>query len=446
MRWLLFASLAIGFGCGGHDTAVIDASGNGDGNGSATDGAVTDTTGANPSTVTLTLNNRPNNAAMFSFIVAYQDGSGPWTIAPAPVGDTYSFTVNAPVYGVAWTCIATVAGPTSQRQVTAAHFAKVERTSVTMDVPARCTDRNTFVGLSGNVTNTGGGFVLVQYGERAAFAANNGNYAFEVQPGTRDLIVSHLSPTGIGNDFAADASVIQRGVTINAMTTRNIDFSTAVATQSFPVTVGAPVNTRVSTRTTLFTTGTTFASLVNETVPAFETISLDATQMDAGDVYDQSITVGSAGQFATTTNATAAPAALTYAAPTPLGGAIASVPTTNPYPQIKTTWAAYSNTIGYNFVALQTLTQPQCGGGPACTIGWTTYLSPGVTGSSPTYQMPDLSGLTGWNAKLQPITGTQVVGTMQAMTSTAGVTDFPPARPTVGTQRAFVRSDWTVTP
>ena len=69
-----------------------------------------------------------------------------------------------------------------------------------------------------------------------------------------------------------------------------------------------------------------------------------------------------------------------------------------------------------------------------------------VTGTSPAYRMPDLSALAGWNVKLQPVVGTMVVGAVQAMTSTAGANDFPAGRPAVGTQRAFVRSDWTVTP
>src|SRR6266496_3413401 len=95
MRACLACLLAVAVGCGDDSSTNPDGSMGGDGSGSQ------------GQTVTLTLTNRPNDAAMFTFIVAYQDGSGPWTVAPAPSGDTYSLPVASSSYSVAWTCVGT---------------------------------------------------------------------------------------------------------------------------------------------------------------------------------------------------------------------------------------------------------------------------------------------------------------------------------------------------
>src|SRR5262245_38099352 len=122
MRGLLVFLAACGF----HSSGGMPDGSTGGGDGSDTG----DGSSGSGTAITLTLTNRPNNAATYSFVVAYQDGSGPWTVAPAPTGDTYTFTVNAPSYGVAWTCAGIGGGTANQlRTVTEAHFAVAERTS-----------------------------------------------------------------------------------------------------------------------------------------------------------------------------------------------------------------------------------------------------------------------------------------------------------------------------
>src|SRR4051812_38425480 len=83
-----------------------------------------------PTTITVTLRNRPDTPASFSFLVAYQDGTGAWQLAPAPTGDVYTFTVSSGIYGVGWTC---VTGPAtaSVREVHRSYFAVAERASFT---------------------------------------------------------------------------------------------------------------------------------------------------------------------------------------------------------------------------------------------------------------------------------------------------------------------------
>jgi hypothetical protein len=444
MRRALLSSIALcALGCDGSGSDAVDANGSGSGGDDAGGGS------ASPRTVKLTIPSRPNNATAFSFVVAYQDGSAPWAEAPAPTGDTYSFTINAPSYGVAFTCIANVPGTTASqvRSVTTAHFAVGERTELTLELPARCSDRlGQPIMLSGTVFNRPlGGVLSVQWGTRSAFVgAQSGNFTLTAPPGTHDLIVVHGVPLGNG-DFYVDSALVQRDVTLSATATLSLDFAGARPTPSFPVTIDA-VNARALATTTLFTANSTVAALVRETGD-WETRSLAASQAVATDVYDQSITVSRLGESATITNATSSPAAQTWVAPAPLGAATAEAISKMPYPTLATSWPAYANVAGYTWSATQQLANQQCGGNTACTVVWSAYLSPGVVGAMPAYVMPDLAGLPGWKSALELAGGQPVAGSVTAFTSSVGPGDFPPSTPpTSGTKRAFVRSDFALTP
>jgi hypothetical protein len=436
------------FACGGNSTsgggvdAATDAAGSG----------APDAPGG-PTTVNVTLVNRPNNAATFGFLVAFQDGDGAWTLAPAPTGDTYALPIASGRYGVAWTCAATGngGGGGAARDVVLGYFTVADRPSLTATIPDRCTDRITPVTLSGTVSNLGatGGRYTVRIGARTAIVtAGTGAYTIDVPPGTYDLVLTHAPAATIGGgaDSVAEKALVQRAVDLSATKTMNLDFSKAVATQSFAVTIATTGGARGSTSTTLYTANATAAVLARDTTAPYASIALAAAQGVGTDVYDQSITVAGTGQSATTTDATATPGALTWSAPTPLGGALATVAATAPYPQIKATWSAYANAIGYQWAATQAQTGAACGGAPACATTWIADVSSAWLGSAASYQMPDLSKLAGWNAEFQYVTGAQVTGTVQAMTSSDGATDFPAGTPKAGTTRAFVSSDWTVTP
>jgi len=438
---------ALQSGCGGHGGAAGPDAGSGiDGNNSD---------GGGSGHVDITLINRPNAAATFDFLVAYQDGDGPWQLAPAPTGDVYSLPISSGRYAVAWTCVTNTGGTggvTGLRQTDLFYSTVAEHPSLTRAIAARCTDRITTVTLSGVVSNlTASGRTLASYSDLSAVVSPTiGNYTLATPTGTRDLLVMH-TPILVGGggvtDVAIDEAIVQRGLAVTANATANVDFTTAAATQTFPVTVALTGNQRATVSTTLYTAGGTIAELVHDTAAPFETTSLAAAEMRGSDVYDQSITVAALGQLATVSNATATPAAQTYVAPSPLGGATATVPTTTPYPEVKTTWAAYTNAIGYDWTVSQSLNGTACGAGvPTCTVAWTADLTAGWIGSAPSYQMPDLSKLTGWNASLQLVTGTQAAGSVAAVTSSAGAGDFPLGIPTAGTKRTLVASDYTVTP
>lgn len=427
--------------CGSTSSSNLDA-------GDSDVDAPTDEDGgaSTPRTITLTLTSRPMNAATFSFFVAYQDGSAPWTAAPPPTGDTYSFTVSAPSYGVAYGCIGNVLGTTvtQLRTVTTAHFAVGERTALTLDVPARCTDRGpTNVTLSGTVTNRPFGPLVVQFGTRSTFVSQTGGFSLQTPPGTADLVVTHLVSLG-NNEYYVDRALAIRDVAVTGSTTRMINFATAPQAVSHPVTVNAP-NARVVATTTLYTANGTTAGFVRESQD-WETNSLAAVQRRATDVYDQSIAVTVPGAGVAVTTATNNPVAQTFVAPGLLGAVTSDVTSKTPYPILESTWPPYGNSVGYAWSATQQLGPQQCGGNLACTIAWSALLSPGVTGAQPGYRVPDLSQVTGFSPAYGLVGGAQVLGNVTAQTSSAGAGDFPPGIPANGTTRAFVRTDFAVTP
>lgn len=445
MRIPLASCVLVLVACGGNNsTNNPDASPTGDGSGSGVVDAPTGT----PATVSLTLVNRPNAAATFSFLVAYQDGSAPWTLAPAPSGDTYTFPISSSVWSAVWTCIP--AGPSGTnaptREVNLVSFGVAERTSFTAGIPARCTDRNATPGsLSGTVLGAvGQGAMSIAFGVRAVAVPPAGMYSLETPPGTHDLITVQLANNNGVTDLLVDAAVVQRSVTAPA-SGQNVNWATNMATQSFAVTINGASGRPPITATTLVSANGTATNLV-VSGKTFETRSLAAAQMTAGDVYDIAAIYPATGSREIATSATATPAATTFDAPPALGGATATVPSGTTYPEVKTSWSAYTGAIGYELALTQTQSATQCAGISPCQVSWTSTMSPGVLGGSPSYQLPDLSALAGWKAGFQLVAGTAVAGNVQAMTSTVGATDFPPGVAAPGTQRTFARSDYTVTP
>lgn len=445
MKFSIAAAL-LACACGSSGSGGPDAGGGGDGDGGGD--PTGDALSAGPHTIELTLRNRPDTAATYSFIVAYQDGGADWTLAPTPSGDTYTFDVTAPSYGVMFACIgigtSSGGGFTQMRAVNLAYFAVGERTSLTLDVPQRCSDRaqNT-VTLSGSVTNrTNSGAYVVQYGARQATVGPiSGVFAMQVPLGTRDLFVYHVNPEGNG-DFNIDGVVALRDLAVAGPTSKTIDFSTAQAPDAYAVSVDVPaMNTRVVASTTLYTANGTQGTITRET-GSWESDALPSALRNPTDVYDQSIAVLTLGHGSTITNATSAPGPQDYVAPAPLGDVTAAIATNDPYMTLDSSWAAYPQAVGYTWTAMQ---EDGCPGSATCAIVWSAYLSPGILGAQPTFRMPNLSALTGWKPEYE-FTDNAVGGSVTAIGSTAGAMDFPTGIPAAGTQRVFVRTDFDVAP
>ena len=424
----------IAAGCGSKSPGTGDDDGGGGDGGTNGSNDGGDHGGQTPTNVMLTMHHQPHNATQFSYLVAYQDGSGPWAIAPAPNGETYTLPIYAPVYAVAWTCIAAGAQPNStQRQVSELQFAVSERTALTVEVPPRCSDAYTTANLHGTISNTGiATTYTVKWGDRTATANQQDQFAMQVPLGTHDLIVLTGSSFSTSGEIVATDAIVQRNVTVSAATQVDVDGSDEEAVQSFAV------NNMFtgSTSTTLYANGTVAALVVDPSF-SYENESLADDQMAAADVYDQQMTMTSIGASTSSSSATATPSAETWA-DVPALGTVTATATMAPNPRITSTWTHYANAVGYTFGAIQA---------PAnTTITWTAQLSAGVIGDQGTYTMPDLSALPGWNPTLQMVAGTRIGGGVQAMTS-SGTGDFPAlVPPTVGTKRTFATGQFSVMP
>jgi hypothetical protein len=432
---------AIVAGCGGGDTRPTGDDGGSDG------------TNPNATKIMFTLSNAPSNVEAFTFVAAYQDGNGAWKPASARSGDTYTFDVSSATWGFAYTCQVNVrvAGVvTSVGDVVEYHFAVAERTSLTEDVLARCTDRITYVELSGNISNrtTAGTYRVAYNGSAVVVNKTTGNYDMLVTPGTADLLVLHGTDRNTAGDLLVDGAIVQRNVTVNAATTLNVAGNTATQPQSLSVSVsgsGAPISS--ATTTNLFTGNGTAVAMADLTKTPLVSTALASKQVAAGDVYDQRVTVELVkDQAVTTTTATTTPAAVSITAPTPLGTTTTTSAAMTPYPMFKSTWPGYAGAVGYTWTLAQTLPAAGCSSASSCTIRWTARVSPGAVGAMPSYTMPVLSQLTGWSKALQFVTGTMATGEVTAMTSSAGAQDFPPRPPLAGTKRVFAHSTFTVTP
>ena len=437
----------IAAGCGNKSpgSGDDDAGSGGDGGTSGSDDGG-DHGGQTPTNVTLTMHHKPNNAAQFSYLVAYQDGSGPWALAPAPSGEAYTLPIYAPVYAIAWTCISAGAQTNSTlRQVSELQFAISERTALTVEVPPRCSDAFTTANLHGTITNTGiATTYTVKWGDRTAAANQQGQYAMQVVPGTHDLVVFAGSSFSTGGDVVVTDAIVQRNVTVTAATQVDVDGSDEESVQSFAVN-NLYGGTKQTASTTLYANGT-MAALVTDSSFPFENESLADDQMAAADVYDQQMTITSLGAIASSSSATATPSDETWA-DVPALGTVTGTSTMAPNPRVTSTWTHYPNAVGYAWGGTQIPTGGGCGAnGGTCSIVWTALLSAGVIGDQGTYTMPDLSALAGWNPALQMVAGTHIGGGVQAMTSTA-TGDFPAlVPPTVGTKRTFATGEFSVTP
>lgn len=392
-------------------------------------------------TISVTLTDRPNSPATFTFLAAYEDGTGPWQLAPAPSGDTYSFSVTSATWSFAWTCLTA-----DSRDVTMYSFAVAERTSLADQVLAGCTDRNpTPIALSGTISNApAAGTIGVAWGDRSV-DASGATYTFApgVPAGTHDLVAAHQ--VGSASSYVVDSVVVQPGVAVAAGTTKAIDFASAHATQPATIT-GVPSNALVFTGVeTAGGTGVTLSYYTSAPSGGYQAVGLAASQAQAGDLYSELIAEPISGADVAVEAYESAPGPLTYVSPAPLTGASSSVAATAPYPQIETTWTAYPGATGYTWSLGEPLTAVQCGGSMPCSVDWGAYLSPGAVGASPRFRMPDLSTLPGWDPRfgLQP--GAMGALTLSGSVSSAGPGDFPPAlAPAAGTIRKHARSSHAI--
>ena len=372
---------------------------------------------AGPTAVRVTLANVPPDPAASQFIVAYQDGDGPWQLAPAPTGSAYALTIASASYRFAYLCNAN-----HEPTVALAQFTAAEKPDLTMVVDSACTPAVTqaMVQVTGTITETAatqsGEFTIqlgLQDGAAEAIAGSSVPYTAMVQPGTYDVIATFQAQV-LGD---VDLALTRRSVTIAADTTLDFDFTNAeptrmVAADSLAATGSGATNTGESL---LLTANGTTALLGYDKAAPFHFDALPADQAVASDLYEQDFRAGDGSASGETFIFAHTPAAVTGASPLPFA-AVASVATTTPYPELAFAFDAYPDAIGYQLSAGQSQ-QPN-------VVEWHVYTGPEFAGASPQIRVPDLTSIPGWTAALQLGSG-DIGGTIFAVTSSRGAADFP---------------------
>jgi hypothetical protein len=375
------------------------------------------TGGGSDGRIAVTLTHRPTTSTV-PFIAAYRDGTGPWQEAPPPNGDTYSFTVSSPVWGFAWAC-----SPGNQRWVTTYEYAVSDRTSVNDVLPGGCRDAQPVVHLSGTISNSAAGDSYEVSWGGGIFSATGSMFAIDVVPGTHDLIVAQHAASGTAD--VPSSMLVQRGLVIAGDTVQTVDFSAAAPAQTAAIT-GVPSGSFL-VFTAVDTAGGTDATLAVYSAPPtsgdYLAVGLPAAQAQAGDVYEQSVGDGNIG----TSMYVSAPTAEVFDAPPPMTGAVTTLSTSTPYRILTSTWPAYPETIGYTWIAGANIS--------GTVYQWIANISPGAAGAAPSYTMPDLSALPGWDASAEIPSG-DVEIVVSAYRSTVGTNDLPFQRwAPVGTKR-----------
>ena len=421
-------------GCGGKSASKADAPNSGDGSNAGSDGSGGETT------VMVTLNNEPTAGSSYSFIAAYQDGSGAWQLAPAPSSDAYTLTIHSSSWGFVWTCVPPTGSTNMIKRVELAYFDTSEKTSLTETVPAECSDvaaAKTYA-LTGTITGAPGGSRSVAYfGDRQG-AVTAGAYTIQAPNGTHDVVIVTYPAATAGGDLIAEGAVVSAAaVTVNgaAVTAPALAYAAGVTSDAVTLTGGGTA----AVSSVLYTANGTTATFVTQAAAGAGYKTEGLTTSATGDLYLQQV-IGAGANAGEIQNWTSTIAAQTYTAPAAVGGATTTVPTTTPYPMLSTTWSAYTGAVGYTWDATQ--------GAVGAQVEWTAVIGAMYAGTTPKFTMPDLSMLTGWNPVLEYTTaGGNGTGTLRAVTSTAGTSDYPAnAIPAAGTQRTFASGAFTFTP
>jgi hypothetical protein len=389
-------------------------------------------------TIMVTVRNAPTNASAYNFITAYEDGNGNWQLAPAPAGGVYTFTVNSAAWSFAWACSVAPSGTSpGTSEVSEVGFAVAERTTYTMVVPSECTDHviptYTLSGSLANLPATGGTY-QASFGNATkpvVVTGATGTFQLTVPDSKHDLVVVHFPATG----GVADKVYVQRGLKISADDSVAIDWSGTGVASTTTTSVNASGR---SVRTTLYATGTSAKLSQSATLSA----SLATSQAKTNDQYEQLAFWDSSGE--TFSSSWMAAVATTGLDQPPAVSSLSAIeaPGGN-YPLIAAHWDAYPNAIGYEWSGKQT----SGGDVTAYNVTWTALLSPGYLGTTPSFQAPDLSEISGFASTTAFAgLGSNVDVEVFAFGSSIGAQDFPFANPAAnGTARERAAGTATVT-
>ncbi len=419
------------------DDPIVDAGSN--------DGTTSDAA-SGPTTITVTLTERTN--PLDRFVAAYRDGSGAWAIAAPTTADTFAFVVTSPTWSFAWAC----EGVSSLQIYPFAHvlsFAVSEKTS--FHTPEDCPRPSTAIRVSGTLAGTVSGTDYeIAWGGRdsvggaQAFGTST-SYALRGTAGTHDLYVGAQQGETIYAQTTSAVAIV-RGVIANTDTSNiDVDMRSAVATLAeLPVTIQGIQSEDTFATTTLYdVSGTSFDIAWSRFDPPHTTRGIAPSQLVAGSVYEQQVRatwcppsayVGEYCDERVVEHWRTTIAAQTVNLPQPLG----TVTATAQERGMRATWAPYPNAIGYTWVANK---------GYYPEVAWRGMIGTAYAATAPSFEIPDLSGLPGWDRFIPAAHGDSViVGLVRAYVSSSGPSDFPFVYPAMaGADRSLLEGRIKIT-
>lgn len=404
---------------GADDEPRPDASGDGGGNGDAS---------IDPTTITVKLTERTHSLDRFA--AAYQDGTGAWAVAAPPVADTFSFVITSSNWSFTWACEG-VSGGVTLAFAYVVSYAVTEKTAVT--IPEQCPRAFTAIELSGTVSGTvAGGKYSMGWGERfgvSVVPASGTSFDYELlrAAGSHDLYAGKVE---IAGDMTTTTAVaIVRGVSASVDRSNiNLDMTNAIATPpELPVTIQGVASEQTYASTTLFdASGTQLDIARTRFRPPHATRGIAAAQMGPGSVYEQLVEAqwcppsAFAGEYCdrrVVEQWRSTIGAQTVTLPPPLG----TVTTTPMGRAVRATWMPYPNAVGYTWVANK---------GYYPEVAWHGTVGAAYAGTAPSFEIPDLSTLPGWDHFVpEPHGDSVIVGVVRAHVSSLGSSDFPFAYP-----------------
>ncbi|MCS6951016.1 MAG: hypothetical protein NZ520_11205 [bacterium] len=325
----------------------------------------------------------PANATL----VVYQDGNGAWQTASG-VGGEYTLEITDPAgrYGVAVLC--TDGGSPWMRII---HATRSEMDQLSVECPSSAAP----VTVSGSISGLDeGSDAIVSLGSGSAFWDRlSRTYRLDVPQGTYDL-VALTAPMMFSLEF--ERMFIRRNVSALTNITENIDFASAEAftPERRTATIsGGPADT---VNLTFLANGKTAAS-VGGPVYGMGSVSFSCaplSRQQEGDIH--LFTAGTFGRKVL--RFFKAPTDLNLSLPTEeFSSPEVEMVASSPYVRLRASWSPYPGAQVYQldfFAQSNRSARSRQGSG---RVQWTVYLTPGWLGSSNTYTLPDLSGLTDWN-------------------------------------------------
>jgi hypothetical protein len=335
-----------------------------------------------PSVLVVTLQGLPADVATAKLQFAYQDGDGPWQMAPAPVGATISISLADSKYGFAIGCA--LSSPRLYSGTVEIIYSTVaESLQLNRKIPSFC-PRSTPTGtmLEGSLVSTPGKKLQVAFGrqsfESGITTALTTPYSIATLPQTADLLAVRLDADGTVDRFQVERSISVGQTSLS----KNLDFDSMPPAEGTPQPLPAGV-----TNSFLQTSYVTTTSRINvvDTTPPFTIFTPSPAQRKPSDAIEQFLEVSAPEGSIFAEKVVEQPSAFTIGPQLLTSVAATRVNGTKAF---TIEWSAVSNATYY----------------ASFDAGATEFaeFSPGWLDGKTTWTTADLSTIAGWNPLLVP--------------------------------------------